>query len=285
MGKVVAGFACSHIVAAEHFAPLKGETREDVVRKVDHVVEGLTLMGTQLKEASPDALIVFADDHIDNFSFHNVFPFCIRLGYDSKGMGTHPYPKDYNKFITGKDYKVHDELANLILRRCIENDFDLSFSTEAQLDHAFLIPLHFIMPEREIPLVPVWVNCLIEPQPRPKRCYKFGQLLAEVIRDSNCNVGVLATGGLSHFPQLDLGRVGEVNTEFDKRLLELLEEGDGRRVSQYSYEELAEAGEHELLNWMCLLGMVGNSKARVLAYEHVDPIGLAAVSWYPMAGE
>ena len=59
------------------------------------------------------------------------------------------------------------------------------------------------------PLVPIFVNAFIAPQPTARRCFQFGQHIARVVAKSPWNVGIIATGGLSHFPELLLGRVGE----------------------------------------------------------------------------
>ena len=53
-----------------------------------------------------------------------------------------------------------------------------------------------------IPTVPVMLNTYYPPnQPTPKRCYNLGQALRDAIEswDKDIRVGILASGGLSHF--------------------------------------------------------------------------------------
>src|SRR5207247_411493 len=72
------------------------------------------------------------------------------------------------------------------------------------------------------PLVPIWVNCFVAPQPTARRCFDFGRHIARVVAGSPWNVGIIATGGLSHFPELLVARVGESDTVFDRKILHWL---------------------------------------------------------------
>src|SRR5207302_421343 len=83
------------------------------------------------------------------------------------------------------------------------------------VDHAFLAPVNTMHGKRPIPpLVPIWVNCFVAPQPSARRCFALGQHIARVVAKSPWNVGIIATGGLSHFPELSVPRIGETDTVF-----------------------------------------------------------------------
>ncbi len=124
-------------------------------------------------------------------------------------------------------YPLHEELANRILEDGLASNFDLALSWEAPLDHAFLSPVNTMLGTRPIPpLVPIWINCFVAPQPTARRCFAFGQHIARVVAKSPWNVGIIATGGLSHFPELSLPRVGETDTVFDRKLIHWMESGE-----------------------------------------------------------
>ncbi|MFQ5903541.1 MAG: hypothetical protein ACE5JO_07620, partial [Candidatus Binatia bacterium] len=112
----------------------------------------------------------------------------------------------------------------------------------------------------------------------PRRCYRVGELIREVADAHRERVAVLATGGLSHFPGSP--RIGEIDTQFDHKLLEIMREGKGRTLADYSLEQLLQAGDSEFLNWMVLLGTVGDTKATATFYmpDHVAT-GWGFVSW------
>jgi hypothetical protein len=66
-------------------------------------------------------------------------------------------------------------------------------------------------------------------------------------------VGIIATGGLSHFPELSLPRVGETDTVFDRKLIHWMETGEHGPLQELTADELHKSGSHEFLNWMVLL--------------------------------
>src|SRR5881396_2869832 len=147
-------------------------------------------------------------------------------------------------------------------------------------DHAFLSPVMTMHRARPVtPLVPIWINCFVAPQPTPARCFAFGQHLARVVARSPWNVGIIATGGLSHFPELLLPRVGESDVVFDQKLLRWLTEGEHEPLRSLTPGELDKAGEHEFLNWMVLIGAVTPARADVRYFGELPRINLAAVEW------
>jgi hypothetical protein len=134
------------------------------------------------------------------------------------------------------------------------------------------------LPEPKIPILPIYVNTWVDPAPAPRRCYQVGELIREVAARSAERVAILATGGLSHFPGSP--RIGEIDTQFDHKLLEVMRRGDGPSLADYSVDELLKAGDSEFLNWMVVIGAVGNAKATYTAYmPDFVATGWGFVSW------
>jgi aromatic ring-opening dioxygenase catalytic subunit (LigB family) len=177
-------------------------------------------------------------------------------------------------------YPLHEDLANRILERGLEEGFDFAASWSAPLDHAFLSPLTVLHGQRAMtPLVPFWVNCFVQPLPTARRCFAAGQHIARVVADGPWDVGVIATGGLSHFPELSLARVGESDVAFDRRIVGWMERGEYAPLTALSGKELHESGAHELLNWLVLMGAVAPARARVRFFGEMGRIDLAALDW------
>src|SRR5205814_9994744 len=82
-----------------------------------------------------------------------------------------------------------------ILEQGIEREFDLTYSQDLRLDYAFYVPLHFTMPIPAVPLVPLYVNVYLPPQPTPRRCYASGRALRGIIDATPEPGAVLASGG------------------------------------------------------------------------------------------
>lgn len=241
------------------------ETQQELRQEAE---KAFAVLRADLEAAEPDVLVVVANDQFVNFSFNNIPTFFVTLAGEVKGRFTrHEFR-----------YRGHKELAGTILRAGVKKGFDFSFGEYVELQHTQVVPLYFVLPEPKIPILPIYVNTWVDPIPTPRRCYQVGELIREVADAGRERVAILATGGLSHFPGSP--RIGEIDTRFDHELLQLLREGKGRRLADYSLEQILEAGDSEFLNWMVVVGCVGDAKAAATFYlpDHVAT-GWGFVSW------
>lgn len=278
MGKIVFAAAMSHVLDPDYYEDACGLPGR---RKVETCMAEIRKLGDTFLARRPDALIVVADDHLNAFSFNAVPAMCVRIGRHVQRMDQDE-AENFDKVLDGmpERYLLHEELANRILEDGLQAEFDLALSWEAPIDHAFLSPVMTLHGTRPItPLVPIWINCFVAPQPTPARCFALGQHIARVVGRSPWNVGIIATGGLSHFPELSLPRVGESDVAFDQRLLRWLEKGDHEPLRALTSSELHKTGEHEFLNWMALIGAVTPAPADVRYFGELGRINLAAVEW------
>jgi aromatic ring-opening dioxygenase catalytic subunit (LigB family) len=270
MGKIVAAFSCGHTaLMIRRFEAADPQQRA-------RVMEAFAEVGRRLAQARADALIVVGTDHLKTFFFDNMPAFCLGVGEECRAWGEGGVPK--------YTVKVHQPLARAILRGCIERGFDLASSEEMPLDHGFMTPLHFIRPEMDIPIIPLFQNCSAPPQPGPERCYRLGQAIRAAIEElgGDQRVALLGTGGLSHWvghPQM-----GTINADFDRHILELIQEGRERELTSLKFrdvEEKAGNGANEIRNWITVLGAVNGAKGEVLAYEPVEAwaTGIGIVSY------
>ena len=230
--------------------------------------KAFAVLRSDLEASRPDVLIVVANDQFVNFFFNNIPTFFVTLADEVKGQFTR------HKF----DYRGHKELARTILKAGLERGIDFSYGEYVELQHTQVVPLYFLLPEPKIPILPIYVNTWVDPIPTPRRCYQVGELLREVANAQRERIAILATGGLSHFPGSP--RIGEIDTQFDHKLLEIMRDGKGRTLADYSLEQILQAGDSEFLNWMVVLGTVGDAKAASTFYmpDHVAT-GWGFVSW------
>ncbi|TMA67188.1 MAG: hypothetical protein E6J73_02640 [Deltaproteobacteria bacterium] len=202
-----------------------------------------------LEQAQPDVLIVIANDQFVNFFWNNIPTFFVTIGDEVKGQFTrHSFR-----------YRNHKELGKAIIRAGMDKGIDFSYGPK-------------------IPVLPIYVNTWVDPAPSPRRCYQVGELIREVAENSAERVAILATGGLSHFPGSP--RIGEIDETFDHKLLEVMREGKGKNLVDYSVQDLLQAGDTEFLNWMVVIGAVGDAKASYTAYmPDFVATGWGFVSW------
>jgi len=231
-------------------------------------LEAQQTLRADLEAARPEVLIVVANDQFVNFAHNNIPTFFVTLADEVKGQFTR------HRF----HYRNHKELGRAILNAGIDAGIDFSFGEYIELQHTQTVPLYFLLPEPKIPILPIYVNTWVEPIPTPRRCYRVGELIRQVAEGWKERVAILATGGLSHFPGSP--RIGEIDTGFDHKLLEILREGKGRSLADYSVEEICKSGDSEFLNWMVAIGSVGDVKSKETFYmpDHVAT-GWGFVSW------
>ena len=260
-------FMTLHYRMAPHAASSKPSLEAQQKLRQD-AEKAFTVLRADLEAARPDVLIVVANDQFVNFFFNNIPTFFVTLASEVKGQFTR------HKF----RYCNHKELGLAILREGLKQGIDFSFGEYVELQHTQVVPLYFLLPEPKIPILPIYVNTWVDPLPTPRRCYQVGELIRSVAESRGERIALLATGGLSHFPGSP--RIGEIDTQFDHQLLEILREGKGKTLADYSLEQLQQAGDSEFLNWMVVLGTVGNVKSSATFYmpDHVAT-GWGFVSW------
>jgi aromatic ring-opening dioxygenase catalytic subunit (LigB family) len=162
-------------------------------------------------------------------------------------------------------------LAGEILDVAYAQGIQPGFAQELAFDHGTMIPLKFLTPAMDVPVVPIIFNTLAPPQPSPASCFALGRVVGEVARASGKRIGIVATGGMSHDP--GERNHGFIDEAFDRRFLELMAAGDADALQHYSVAELAAAGAGalELLGWIALAGALGEFRGDILAYEAVKP--------------
>jgi 2,3-dihydroxyphenylpropionate 1,2-dioxygenase len=220
-----------------------------------------------LAAARPEVIAVIAGDHIEGFFLNAVPALAVFVGATVSGT--------FDRYRYA--FPVHEPLARAIVEQGIERGFDLTYSQEVSLDYAFYVPLHFAMPSPPVPIVPIYVNVYLPPQPTPRRCYAWGQALRSILDSRPERIALIASGGLSHYPGTD--RYASPDYEWDRRLLAALAEGRGGETASLTGDELDKAGNVELRTWITLLGALGEARAEVLCYEPSWHHGNAVVMW------
>lgn len=261
-------------MASVHAPQLIAPPPTEDAEQVRLTLEAMERLGKRLDETKPDALLLIAGDHLEGFFLNCVAPFTIYLADQAAGTfaGQH------------WSYPVATDLALSLVEDALEAGFDMAYSQEAELDHASLVPLHYIVGKRSIPIVPLFVNIYVPPQPAPRRCYQLGQTLGELLRKRPERVAVLASGGMSHFPGTE--RYGNPDYDFDYKLLEDLKAGNGEALLECSPRTLDERGNIELRTWLVAMGMIGADRPLdVFTYQPTWHHGYAVGEWVLADGE
>ncbi len=246
-------------------------------RRYQPIRDGLIFLRDRLREKKPDALILIGDDQNENYREDNLPQIAIFVGDQLIPVDRHNEGNQGQRV----SYRCHKELAKCLLNGLVERDFDVasskSFPREELLAHAHAPILRRIIPDADVPVVLIFVNAIHVPTISPKRCYRLGQAIKDIIdheRPAGERFAIYASGGLSHFTAgypwahyKGSHAYGSICEEFDHKLIDWMKRGEGKQFSGFSSQDLLDNGEIELRSWITLLGTVGQTPAQVLAYE------------------
>jgi hypothetical protein len=235
-------------------------TPERVAARHAEAQAGLAHLAALVARAELDTLIVVGDDQHELYHDDNLPSLLIYRGARIRNLprarGAGPdwarrASARYYEPAGEKDYPVDAALAEHLVARLVEQEFDVASALllrEGQGEgHAFGFVHRRLLGGRDLPIVPVFLNTYFPPnQPTPRRCYRLGQAIRAAVEafPGERRVGVLASGGLSHFT---------VDEALDRAVIRALAERDAAALQSLPREKL-NSGSSEIRNWICAAG-------------------------------
>ena len=264
MGEIVAAVGTCH--TPYMFTRPPDENPE----QLDAAAAGMAELGKVLDETKPDVIVFLGSDHVETFSVTCIPTFAIIAG--SRAIA---------KF-AGREYNlpVHREMAEDLLNKLVvEHNFDVAYSEDAELGHAFAVPFEHVIGKRDIPIIPFFTNVYVPPLPTPKRCAALGKAIADIIEGRKERVAVIASGGMSHFP----GTTKYLSPEFDfdRWLVAQFEAGNTEALLGMTGTQLDEVGNTEMLTWAMMFGAIGPQPGALVDYIPTWHHGLAMMRFLP----
>lgn len=213
--------------------------------QVERVRAALTSIGERLRVMAPDCIVMLSNDHGDHFVSHCVPPFCVHVANAADGMHKHR-----------GDWRVDGETGYALVGEMGDAGFDLAFTLNARLPTAFTIPFEFMGFGRDTPMVPIFVNAYLPPQPSPVRCHQFGAALGRALQRLGKRAVLIGSGGLSHYP----GTVHypHPDVEGDRRIFDAVRGGQLSHLLSFDAQQLDRSGNVELRMALAVAGAVGN---------------------------
>ncbi|NQV56528.1 MAG: protocatechuate 3,4-dioxygenase [Rhodospirillales bacterium] len=243
---------------------------------------GLDALGDKINEVDPDVLVVIGDDQEDWFLSDVLPAFTVYYGATVYGEGFDPNnpPDDMPlpmvpvrsnyRPLQDTNHPTDAALGLKIIERAIEDEFDVTISDTPPhrgegpigIGHAFEFINRRILKDRVVASVPILINTYYPPnQPSAKRCFEFGRSIGRAISefDRDCRVGVVASGGLTHFA---------IDEEVDRRLIEAMRAGD---VEAFAAEPAHTflSGTSEIKNWIALSGALSETGFQMNLIDYV----------------
>jgi 2,3-dihydroxyphenylpropionate 1,2-dioxygenase len=227
-------------------------------------------MRLDLEAARPDALVIMAAEHFANFFMNNMPAYCVGMAEHYEG------PIEDEAWLAIARQRIPGNAG--LSRRVIEAllaDVDVAYAEEWKFDHGIMVPLHFLTPRYDVPVIPVNVNCQGPPLTPLKRAYEFGRALRRACDAQPERIALVGTGGISHWPATPDS--GVINEAWDRQFLERFLANDRAALVSYSDEEtLRDAGQggFEIRTFLTVAGATEGATGELLFYA---PIPIFAV--------
>jgi 3-O-methylgallate 3,4-dioxygenase len=235
-------------------------TPQAITARFEAVQEAMRRMKEEIAGAKLDALVVVGDDQYELFHDRHMPSIGIYYGESIRNGVRRPVaPEDWYRQAQMRrlederevHYPCHRALALHLIEGLVEREFDvaaLAGLEEGQYEgHAYSFVHKWYLQDTRLPIVPVFLNTYNPPNPPlPRRCVRFGEALRELIDGfpGGERIGVLASGGLSHFV---------VEEDLDRGVIEALRRGDTEFLAALDPRRL-KAGSSEIRNWIVVGG-------------------------------
>ncbi len=262
MSLVYAGI-CSHapgITGRAHLA-------DPVLKDAFH--GAFNAMGEEMRATRPDALIVIAAEHFANFFMNNMPAFAVGMADSYQG----PIEDPQWLGIAKTTIPGNARLAQTLISHMMQS-VDLAYAEEWKFDHGIMVPLNFLTPLYDLPIIPVNINCQGPPLTPLKRAWAFGEALRQACDSVPERIAVVGTGGISHWPATPDS--GKINEAWDREFLDRWQRNDREALLAYTDTETyrdAGQGGFEIRNFIAVAAAAGGRGD----IRHFSPIPIFAV--------
>lgn len=265
MGKIVGGFWMPHdpVMFVAPKAPPQAQG--------DAVWGAYELCARRLAQLAPTSVIIVGCDHYILFGTQCLPRYVI-------GTGDVDGPLDRLPGLERGVVRNQEQLASHIVSHGEGQGIDWTVARSFTVDHSFSIPHQLTVKPaetilgRELPTIPVYLACGVDPYISLKRAADLGRQIRAAVEsfDTDERVVIIGSGGISHWVgTAEMGRVAE---DFDQEILTHGVNGDLQALCAYSDEEIlrrAGNGAMEIRNFACAMAAVANPTGEVVAYEAV----------------
>ena len=255
MAQIVGAFGVPHTPIFPFFVQRDGPDCE--------IARFFASLTEHLEALRPDLIVMFDTDHLNTFFLDNLPIFAVGVCDEFKG------PNDEPRAVPDYTIESAPEFAAHLRRLGIEAGFDLALVQEFTVDHSIVVPLHFMTPKMQIPVVPVFISGHVPPLPPARRCFELGQVVRRAIESWPQPLRVVTMGSGSFSlevwgPRIAPGRSdGVPDPDWAARVCGYLERAEiAALIEQSTEEQMLRAGNvgGEILNWIAMLGTIDARK-------------------------
>jgi aromatic ring-opening dioxygenase catalytic subunit (LigB family) len=226
-------------------------------------------MAEELAAAKPDVLIVVAAEHFANFFMNNMPAFAIGMAESYEG----PIEDPEWLGIAHAEIPGNAPLSRRLIQEMMHT-VDLAYAEEWKFDHGIMVPLSFLTPRYNLPVIPVNINCQGPPLAPLHRAWTLGEALRRAADLVPERIALIGTGGISHWPATPDS--GKINEAWDREFLRRWQTNDKHAMLAYTDEATyrdAGQGGFEIRTFISIAA-AARGTGRV---QHYRPIPIFAV--------
>jgi aromatic ring-opening dioxygenase catalytic subunit (LigB family) len=255
VAEIVGAFGVPHTPIFPFFVERDGPQCE--------IARSFAALTEQLDALRPDLIVMFTTDHLNTFFLDNLPIFAVGVCERFKG------PNDEPRAVPDYTIESAPGFAAHLRRLGIEAGFDLTLAAEFTVDHSIVVPLHFMTPKMQIPVVPIFISGHVPPLPPARRCFELGRVVRRAIESWPQTLRVVTMGSGSFSlevwgPRIAPGRSdGVPDPDWAARVCRQLEQGQiAELIEQSTEQQMLHAGNvgGEILNWIAMLGTIDKHK-------------------------
>lgn len=252
----------------------------------EQLIIGYRAMRKELDRFQPDAVLIFNQEHHENFKDDILPAFCIYAAPTHRVEPHHMLQS--GQFIAEMewgepadlkwDWPGNNSVARYLASHLLDEGFDVAIAYKGlhleRLAHTFTGGINYLNWDRGgmFPVIPIHLNCdgerNVAPEfklddgsapvdiyePRPFRAFDLGAALARVILESPYRVAILGGAAWSHGNLCAKNGYLFPDVEADVQLYDKLEEGDYLAWRNMPLSQLIDDGQGELLTWFPSVG-------------------------------
>lgn len=234
---------------------------KDEIKKMEKTKKALEKLGEELYIAKPDVVLVISP-HTSLFT--DAFTINAYTNFVSDF-------EQFGDFATKITWQGAEQVAAKIGRMAKDQHLPVQLVGEEKLDHGSAVPLSYLTKHLpNVKILPLGYSGL-----DVKTHLKFGELLKEVIMESDKRIAVVASGDLSHGLTTESpAGFSKVGAEFDAKLIELLETRNTMGITNMDAKFVEEAAECGYRSILILLGILKNMDYTFKNLSYEGPFGV-----------
>ena len=267
------------------------------------IVEGFRRARKALDEFNPDVVLIWGDDQYENF-LEDVLPaFCVFIEdeWQTKPFGQRNSPgSTQNIYNEDPDWTLkvngHRPAAKELATYLLNQEFDIAYAYKQlhhPIGHAFWRTVMHLDVDRigfPYPVILFHVNCIgtdyfrnrggglgrdgtaepDPPGPSPARCFELGAAVGRFFKQSPYSAALVGSSSWSHGFLTRKNHQLWPDIESDRARLEELARGDYMAWKSLTTSQIEDAGQHEILNWICLAGAMHEMGCKTTHSELIE---------------